>query len=109
MNYLVAIKYEAGIDFDIATIEDSVIKDLKKAPNEINFESLFSSGYELNKEEAISAFANIKQKMKDTIGYIDVSDFPYESENIIEYYTKNIKKLKENIEFKRICTQVRYT
>ena len=30
MNYLVAIKYEAGIDFNIATIENSIIESLKK-------------------------------------------------------------------------------
>lgn len=96
MNYLVAIKYEAGIDFNIVTIENNIIESLKKAPAEINIESLFNSGYELYNEEAISAFANIKQRMKEAIGSIDAFDFPYDPEKIIEYYDKNIRILKEN-------------
>lgn len=96
MNYLVAIKYEAGIGFNIATIENSIIESLKKAPAELNIESLFSSGYELNNEEAISAFANIKTRMKEAIGGIDAFDFPYDPEKIIEYYDKNIRILQEN-------------
>lgn len=96
MNYLVAIKYEAGIDFNIVTIENNIIESLKKAPAEINIESLFNSGYELYNEEAISAFANIKQRMKEAIGSIDAFDFPYDPEKIIEYYDKNIRILQEN-------------
>ena len=96
MNYLVAIKYEAGIDFNIAPIENSIIESLKKAPAELNIESLFSSGYELYNEEAISAFANIKQRMKETIGSIDAFNFPYAPEKIIGYYDKNIRILQEN-------------
>lgn len=96
MNYLVAIKYEAGIDFNIAPIENSIIESLKKAPAELNIESLFSSGYELYNEEAISAFANIKQRMKETIGSIDAFDFPYDPEKLIGYYDKNIRILQEN-------------
>lgn len=100
MNYLVAIKYEAGIDFEISPIENSIIGNLKNAANEINIESLFNSGYELHKEEAISAFFNIKQRMKDSIGSIDALDFPYDPEGIIEYYDKNNRKLKEKIHSK---------
>lgn len=100
MNYLVAIKYEAGIDFNITAIENSIIGYLKNAPNEINIESLFNSGYELHKEEAINAFDYIKQRMKDALGNIDVLDFPYDPEKIIEYYDKNIRKLQENIHSK---------
>ena len=96
MNYLVAIKYEAGVDFNIVTIENNIIESLKKAPAEINIESLFNSGYELYNEEAISAFANIKQRMKEAIGSIDAFDFPYDPEKIIEYYDKNIRILQEN-------------
>ena len=100
MNFLVAIKYEAGIEFDITPIENSIIENLKTAPNEINFESLFNSGYELHKENAISAFDNIKQKMKEAIGSIDSFDFPYDCERIIEYCDKNKKVLQENIHSK---------
>lgn len=97
MNYLVAIKYEAGIDFDITPIENSIIGCLKNVPNEINIESLFNSGYELHKEEAINAFEVTKQRMKDALGSIDALDFPYDPDKVIDYYNKNIKKLQENV------------
>lgn len=97
MNYLVAIKYEAGIDFDITPIENNILEYLKNAPNEINIESLFNSGYELHKEEAINAFANIKQRMKDALGSVDDLDFLYDPEKVINYYDKNIRKLQENV------------
>lgn len=97
INYLVAIKYEAGIDFDITPIENNILEYLKNAPNEINIESLFNSGYELHKEEAINAFANIKQRMKDALGSVDDLDFLYDSEKVINYYDKNIRKLQENV------------
>ena len=97
MNFLVAIKYEAGIEFDITPIENSIIGYLKNAPDEINIESLFNSGYELHKEEAITSFANIKQRMKDALGSLDDLDFSYDHEKVINYYDKNIKKLKENL------------
>lgn len=100
MNYLVAIKYEAGIDFDITTIENSIIGYLKNAPNEINIESLFNSGYELHKEEAINAFENIKQKMKDALGDMDALVFPYDPEKIVDFYNNNIRKLQDNIHTK---------
>ena len=93
LNYLVAIKYEAGIEFDITPIENSIIGNLKNAPDEINIESLFNSGYELHKEEAITTFANIKHRMKDALGSLDDLDFPYDPEKVIDYYDKNIKKL----------------
>ena len=98
MNYLVAIKHEAGIDFDITPIENNILEYLKKAPNEINIESLFNSSYELHKEEAITAFANIKQRMKEALGSVDDLDFPYDPEKVINYYNKNIKKLQENLD-----------
>ncbi|MGB4093791.1 MAG: hypothetical protein WBK46_17885, partial [Ruminococcus flavefaciens] len=97
LNYLVAIKYEAGIEFDITPIESSIIGNLKNAPDEINIESLFNSGYELHKEEAITSFANIKQRMKDALGSLDDLDFSYDPEKVINYYDKNIKKLKANL------------
>ena len=97
LNYLVAIKYEAGIEFDITPIENSIIGYLKNAPDEINIESLFNSSYELHKEEAIATFANIKQRMKDALCSLDDLDFPYDPEKVINYYDKNIKKLKENL------------
>ena len=98
MNYLVAIRYEAGIDFNISTIENSIIGYLKNAPDEINIESLFNSGYELHKEEAITTFANIKHRMKDALGSLDDLDFPYDPEKVINYYDKNIKKLQDNLD-----------
>lgn len=100
VNYLVAIKYEVGIDFDIAAIENIIIENLEKAPKEINIESLFSSGYELYKEDAINVFGNIKQKMKDAISSVEVFNFQYEPEKIIEYYDKNARMLQENIDSK---------
>lgn len=100
INYLVAIKYEAGIDFNLAPIEDIIVEYLKKSPNEFNIESLFSSGYELHKEEAINAFDNIKQRMKDALGDVDALDFPYDPEKVIDYYDKNIKKLQESVHSK---------
>ncbi len=100
MNYLVAIKYESGIDFNIVTIENNIIESLKKAPAEINIESLFNSGYELYNEEAINAFDNIKQRMKDALGDVDALDFPYDPEKVIDYYDKNIKKLQESVHSK---------
>lgn len=98
LNYLVAIKYEAGIEFDITPIENSIIGNLKNAPDEINIESLFNSGYELHKEEAITTFANIKHRMKDALGSLDDLDFPYDPEKVIDYYDKNIKKLQDNLD-----------
>ncbi len=97
MNFLVAIKYEAGIDFNITQFENSIIGDLKNAPDEINIESLFNSDYELHKEEAITSFANIKQRMKDALVSLDDLDFSYDPEKVINYYDKNIKKLKDNL------------
>lgn len=91
INYLVAIKFEAEIDFDIESIERNILENLKKAPDEINIESLFNSGYALYKEEAINAFSNIKQRMKEALGEIDTIVFPYEPEKVIDFYSKNIK------------------
>ncbi len=100
INYLVAIKYEAGIDFDIVPIEKCIIEHLKNAPDEINIETLFNSGYELHKEEAKNAFANIKQRMKAALNAIDVLIFPYDPEKVIDFYNNNIRRLHEIVHTK---------
>ena len=100
MNYLIAIKYDAGIDFDIATIENIIIDRLKNAPDEITIESLFNSGYKLHNEDAINAFICIKQRMKDALDITNSLAFPYDPEKVIDFYSNNIKKLEENIHTK---------
>ena len=100
MNYLIAIKYDAGIDFDIATIENIIIDRLKNAPDEITIESLFNSGYKLHNEDAINAFICIKQRMKDALDITNSLAFPYDPEKVIDFYINNIKKLEENIHTK---------
>lgn len=100
MNYLVAIKYEAGINFNIEPIESAIITYLKTAPDEINIESLFNSVYELHQADAINAFASIKQRMKDALYGLDELIFPYEPDKVIPFYSNNIKKLNENLHSK---------
>lgn len=100
MNYLIAIKYEAGIDFDIATIENIIIDRLENAPDEITIESLFNSGYKLHNEDAINAFICIKQRMKDALDITNSLAFPYDPEKVIDFYSNKIKKLEENIHTK---------
>ena len=96
MNYLVAIKFEAEIDFHIEPIESCILEYLKKAPDEIKIESLFNSGYELHKEEAINAFANIKQRMKDALEYKQLPLFEYQPKKI-EEFCKKAKSITKKI------------
>lgn len=100
MNYLVAINFEVGIDFDIKPIESNILENLKKAPDEINIESLFNSRCTLHKEEAINAFSNIKQRMKDALGEINTIAFYYDPEEVIDFYNNNTKKLQEIVHTK---------
>ena len=100
MYYLVAIKYDVGIDFNIENIENVIIEQLKEAPDEINIESLFNSFYVLHQENAINALESIKQKMTEALEDKDINVFPYEPEKVNDFYKKNITKLKENIQTK---------
>ena len=92
VNYLVAIKYEASVECNIDEIEKEILSSLRKSEN-IYFESMFSSGYELHTQEANNAFIDLKQKMKDAVQ----KTFPYFPTNVVEYYKQNKRQLQENI------------
>lgn len=90
VNYIVAIKYDAEIDFDIESIINPIIDSLKTIGENIDFESLFSSGYTLFNKDGIEYFKLIKCKMQEALtGVHDQEDFPY-SPIAIKEYCKNL-------------------
>ncbi|MCR4794901.1 MAG: KAP family NTPase [Ruminococcus sp.] len=90
VNYIVAIKYDAEIDFDIESIITPIIDSLKTIGENIDFESLFSSGYTLFNKDGIEYFKLIKCKMQEALtGIHDQEDFPY-SPIAIKEYCKNL-------------------
>lgn len=89
-NYIVAIKYDAEIDFDIVSIVKPIIDSLKTIDENIDFESLFSSGYTLFNKDGIEYFEHIKRRMQEALtGAHDQEDFPY-SPIAIKEYCKNL-------------------
>lgn len=101
INYLVAIKFEFGIDFNIESIERVIIDNLKNADENIEFEALFYSRYELHNDTAINEFNTIKQKIKDALNETDELAFPYEPEKVNDFCSiNNIRKLKETVNSK---------
>ena len=105
LNYLIAIKCEVGIDFDIDTIVDIIISDLRNNRDNISFESLFNSQYTLHSEVAIESFNAIKEKMRDALESSEEPQFTYSPERIEEFYDQNHKKLRDNIHSKGFaCT-----
>ena len=88
-NFVVAIKYEAEIDFDIETIINAIIDGLRSLNVNIEFESLFSSGFELKNEKGLEYFEHIKQRMKEAITGIDKNfEFIYKPSALMDYYKK---------------------
>lgn len=97
LNYLVAIKYDAEIDFNIDPVESSILSKLKESDQEIEYEELFSSGYGLKNQIGIDKFNEIKQNIRNALNISRVSEFPYEGEKIKEFYEQNEKKISENL------------
>ena len=97
-NYIVAIRYDADIDFDIEEIIKPIIDSLKTIDENIDFESLFSSGYTIFSKEGIECFEQVKQRMKDALTGVDENDeFPYTSSDVKDYYKKLTKESRENL------------
>jgi len=89
-NYIVAIKYDAEIEFDIENITKPMIDSLKTIDENIDFESLFSSGYTLFNKDGIEYFEQIKRRMQEALtGVHEQEDFPY-SPIAIKEYCKNL-------------------
>ena len=86
VNYIAAIKFDAEIDFDTESIVNPIIDSLKTITENIDFESLFSSGYTIFNAEGIEYFEQIKRRMKDAInGQSNPEEFPYSPIAIMEY------------------------
>ena len=97
INYLVAIKFDVGIDIDIEPIESVIIGNLKNTENNISFNALFNSSYGLYYDTAINNFNTIKQKMKDALNEPSEPIFPYEPEKVSDFCSQNTEKLKSII------------
>lgn len=98
VNYLVAIKYEADIDFDIKLIVQPIIESLRNITEDITFEALFSSGYTLYNNDGIVCFEQIKNQMKEVLcNDLIYTEFPYDPTLIKKYSNKCIKVSKESL------------
>ena len=98
VNYLVAIKYEADIDFDIKLIVQPIIESLRNITEDIAFEALFSSGYTLYNNDGIVCFEQIKNQMKEVLcNDLIYTEFPYDPTLIKKYSNKCIKVSKESL------------
>lgn len=95
-NCVVAIRYDADIDFDIEEIIKPIIDSLKTISDNIDFESLFSSGYTISSNEGIEYFKQVKQRMKDALtGVYENDEFPYTPSEVKDYYKKLTKESRE--------------
>ncbi|MBQ8117011.1 MAG: hypothetical protein IJ147_02965 [Lachnospiraceae bacterium] len=100
VNFLIAIKYEVGIDIDIEKVENIILNNLKQVDNKIEFEELFNSGYDLYNEKALRAFEEAKLKIRKALEKTDILSFPYEPEKVDEFCNKNVMKLKAELKSK---------
>ena len=97
-NYVVAIRYEAEIEFDLDKIIQLIIDGLSNLHEKVVFETMFISAYTLYNPEGIACFEHIKRQMKDALTGIDsFVNFPYDTVNLEEYYEKYIKSSKTEI------------
>ena len=96
INYLVAIRYDAGIEFDIDLIVNPILEAMKSSTENIDIEELFSSGYALYTEDARESFETIKLQMNRALHTLGKISFNYEVNSIVDFCTKNTSKLKES-------------
>ena len=94
-NYLLAIKYEAGLNIDIRHIENIIVSKLSKSTSEITIERIFNSEYHLTDKKALSELDAFKKRISHILQKKDTSSFSYNPETLNVFYTKNIEKLKE--------------
>ncbi len=97
VNYIIAIKYDTGIDWNYNDIIESILKELRGITTPVDFEALFNSGYSLQTPEAQQAFEDIKTQMKKALERTEKDELTYTPESVIGYYKSNSKKLKKTI------------
>jgi len=105
-NYLIAIRYDVNIEFDFDNIFEAIIITLQQLDDEIEPESLFSSGFELNCEIAKLKYEETKQRMIDAINQGIVRDFPYDHQAIKEYRDR-IKRIPQDRLQKRFASEIK--
>ncbi|MDE6730198.1 MAG: KAP family NTPase [Oscillospiraceae bacterium] len=97
VNYIVAIKYDADIDFSLESIVQPILNELQEI-DDVDIEALFSSRYTLYNTEGINFFEHIKQRMKEALVTNDEHiDFPYNPADIKDYCKKHTDVLKNSL------------
>lgn len=91
-NFIVAIRYDAEIEFDIESIIAVIIESLQSIGENVDFESLFSSRIELYDSNGIDEFKLIRRRMKEALTGINENiEFPYTPSALENYYHKLTK------------------
>ncbi len=94
INYLVHIKYEIGIDFDLSIIEERSLMNLKGKGNSIRYNDLFSISLTLFDENSIVDFNDYKNKVLESLKESIVSEeLSYKIENV-DKFCDEMQKIK---------------
>ncbi len=106
-NFIVAIRYDAEIEFDIESIIAVIIDSLQSISENVDFESLFGSGIELADSNGIDEYKIIRQRMKEALtGVNDSIEFPYTHSALENYYHKLTKDALDELRQKGFAHKI---